>query len=681
MTFKEKVINYLLRFDFSKKVAFVLGTTIFATCFLFVNIAISEHGLATVLKNQQTGIGYHNRVMSIYTIAITYLSQLNSATEFEKNSLKSRLETTPPLFHAIINDLNTSLQHNVSNEINFYTNRTQQLNENYQNILRLINEIKGDGPAEQALLRNHLISLKNELIYLMDIISNIFGLDVSLNAYDGIEFDIIFKRILSLQDDLSNIISLDNKNMNPQLYTELEVNKFFIANDLLTINADRQYSYENQQTHVMENPLGSQIFEDFLTDMTNFSKLLNNLNVSSIAEAPWADLQKTGLEATFKAVEFYNSLSITVKDRLSYEAAYFHRKQLLSCIFLLFGILLVLSPYLTKAFLNPLSDLKAAAEKLAKGDLSVRIPVITSDEVGEVSRSFNETANFFEKIMLETDKFATLLSDSSSEIFNTAKQLEHNLSLQEESIQAITQNSKNITKNVLEFTAPLEQVNEAILVTADNVSLSKDSLDTMESIMQQMVSSANNTVLELSSIKSEINKITSVINTLVVIADQINLLSLNTAVRANNAGQKKFGFAVIADKISELADQTAFATLDMEQIVKHILSFVPEIIQDIDHFGTEIQEALQDSLAVREHFQKLLSMTQVQISSFKNIQSEMLEQTNKANEIDKSFESLIQSTQKTTRSVRSLYVEIEYLYHGTLNLHRMTKRFTGEREG
>ncbi len=87
-------------------------------------------------------------------------------------------------------------------------------------------------------------------------------------------------------------------------------------------------------------------------------------------------------------------------------------------------------------------------------------------------------------------------------------------------------------------------------MTAEQVSLNQNDLSELEKIMQKMISSAENTINALSTIKSEIDKIKIVINTLIIIADQINLLALNASIKASKTGLENLGYTVMAEKNS-----------------------------------------------------------------------------------------------------------------------------------
>jgi methyl-accepting chemotaxis protein len=116
--------------------------------------------------------------------------------------------------------------------------------------------------------------------------------------------------------------------------------------------------------------------------------------------------------------------------------------------------------------------------------------------------------------------------------------------------------------------------------------------------------------------------------------------------------------------------------LDMEQVVQTIIDSVQAAVQEVDKFSKQIQGQVTDALVVREELIKLISRTQEQVSAFEMVNKGMQEQTQRATQIHESINELTNAAQKTTKSVRNLYLEIEYIYHATTNLQNVTKNFT-----
>ena len=79
---------------------------------------------------------------------------------------------------------------------------------------------------------------------------------------------------------------------------------------------------------------------------------------------------------------------------------------------------------------------------------------------------------------------------------------------------------------------------------------------------------------KLEVLNEKASNINQVVTTITKVADQTNLLSLNAAIEAEKAGEHGRGFAVVATEIRRLADQTAIASYDIEQLVKEMQSAV-----------------------------------------------------------------------------------------------------------
>ena len=140
------------------------------------------------------------------------------------------------------------------------------------------------------------------------------------------------------------------------------------------------------------------LFENFLNSTKKFSNLLSlNMYQEKSLKAAWENLHTLGLEMMQQSMQLYRSISQNLKNSLSNEIQVYFLRELYSILLFLLGTCFVLMPYLTQTYRHPLENLKNAAEKLSGGDFSVRIPVEEANEVGAVSKSFNETAEIFEK--------------------------------------------------------------------------------------------------------------------------------------------------------------------------------------------------------------------------------------------------------------------------------------------
>src|SRR3974390_3437909 len=114
----------------------------------------------------------------------------------------------------------------------------------------------------------------------------------------------------------------------------------------------------------------------------------------------------------------------------------------------------------------------------------------------------------------------------------------------------------------------------------------------MDRTMRQLAESTGSIGSKLSVISENANGITLMVTTITKVADQTNLLSINAAIEAEKAGEAGRGFLVVAREIRRLADQTAVATLDIEQMVRHMQSAVSSGVMEMDRFSEPVRACL-----------------------------------------------------------------------------------------
>ena len=117
--------------------------------------------------------------------------------------------------------------------------------------------------------------------------------------------------------------------------------------------------------------------------------------------------------------------------------------------------------------------------------------------------------------------------------------------------------------------------------------------------MRHVMEAAGSINAKLAVLNEKAGNINQVVTTITKVADQTNLLSLNAAIEAEKAGEYGRGFAVVATEIRRLADQTAVATYDIEQMVKEIQSAVTAGVMGMDKFSEEVRRGMQEVAAGR----------------------------------------------------------------------------------
>ena len=205
-------------------------------------------------------------------------------------------------------------------------------------------------------------------------------------------------------------------------------------------------------------------------------------------------------------------------------------------------------------------------------------------------------ARALNSLILQVQKSGIQVTSSATEIAASAKQLEATVAEQAASTDQVTATSQEISGRSRDL---VKTMSDVTALARDNTTLAENcrgSLGDMESAMGQLTDATRSISDKLSAISEKAANIGTVVTTITKVADQTNLLSLNAAIEAEKAGEYGMGFSVVAREIRRLADQTAEATTDIEQMVKEMRSAVSSGVMEMDKF---VQQANQGAETVR----------------------------------------------------------------------------------
>jgi methyl-accepting chemotaxis protein WspA len=210
----------------------------------------------------------------------------------------------------------------------------------------------------------------------------------------------------------------------------------------------------------------------------------------------------------------------------------------------------------------------------------------------------------------------------------------------------------------------VETMGEVALLSteaAEAAGLGQQGLTRMSGTMQQIEVASGDIGQKLAAINAKVANITSVVTTINKVADQTNLLSLNAAIEAAKAGEFGQGFAVVAREIRRLADQTAVATLDIEQMVKEMQSSVAAGVMGMEKFAREVQVAVRETRTVDQQIGSVIGQVQSLGTRFESVNEGMESQSIGARQISEAMMQLSDSTRRTAQLQHEAAVAIEQL--------------------
>ena len=331
--------------------------------------------------------------------------------------------------------------------------------------------------------------------------------------------------------------------------------------------------------------------------------------------------------------------------------------------------------FLRALVLKPLKNIANVARQLSDFNLNVRIDTHRKDEVGSLLQAINQMAASFRMVLGQVQRSGIQVTSSSTQLAATAKEQETTMATQLESADKVVRSAEEISSLSHDLVKTMDQVASSSQETAGFATKGQVDLGRMEEAMNNMETASKSISGRLEAINEKAENITNVVVTITKVADQTNLLSLNAAIEAEKAGEYGRGFNVVAREIRRLADQTAVATLDIEQMVQEMQSAVSAGVMEMDKFIGEVKHSAEDVGRISVQLAKIIEQVQALSPSFESVNVSMAQQSRNATQINQSIVNLSEEMQQTMESLHESYAAIEQLNEAARGLQDEVSRF------
>ncbi len=316
------------------------------------------------------------------------------------------------------------------------------------------------------------------------------------------------------------------------------------------------------------------------------------------------------------------------------------------------------------------------AEHISAGDLTNQVEESSSsDEIGKLQNAFHIMTQNLKNLIRQVQQSGIQVNISSTKLAASGKQLEATIAEQVASTNEVAATAKEIAVTSEELVKTMEGVVNVSQATAKSAVGSQRSLESMELAMQQLADATNSISTRLEVISEKAGSINNVVVTITKVADQTNLLSLNAAIEAEKAGEYGVGFAVVAREIRRLADQTAVATLDIEQIVKEMHTSVSTGVMEMDKFTKEVEQGVKTVGAIGRELGQIIEEVQALTPRFATVNQGMEAQAQGAQQISEAMAQLSETSMQTAGSLREINSAIEQLNQASHGLQQEISHF------
>ena len=227
---------------------------------------------------------------------------------------------------------------------------------------------------------------------------------------------------------------------------------------------------------------------------------------------------------------------------------------------------------------RPLLAARAAAQRMADGDLTAQVAVDRRDDIGQVLLAINSISVGLAAVVGNVRLASNAIKDGLEQFSSDNDDLAGHSERQAGEVAHVVAAVKTVTAEV--------QQNEQSTREADRmVGLSSELAVKGGAVVEQVVDS-------MGTIRVSAHQIAEIVNVIDSIAFQTNILALNAAVEAARAGEQGRGFAVVATEVRNLAQRSAAAAKEIAVLIGHSVATVDSGGKLVEQAGRSMKQVV-----------------------------------------------------------------------------------------
>lgn len=441
-----------------------------------------------------------------------------------------------------------------------------------------------------------------------------------------------------------------------------------------TLDENEETAYSSYKNYYSQFLTQFAVLEKYVdTNQTvNASKLANNnlVDVCNSLESALDDMTNSEVEATDRAMRQMHALAAFAKTTGGV------------CLVVAIGALIVAFLISTRKVVNPIVKTNKELKEISalindnNGDLTKRVNVKSSDEIGQLAQGINqfldilqntigkivEGSKNLDNMINSVGENVTVSNDNAQDVSSAMEELSATMQEIAATIQTVNDNTESVGKNVVDIADKTEQINNYSQDMRERADSLAKSADENKRTTDEMVGNIVGTLKKAIEDSKSVERVNELTGEILNISSQTNLLALNASIEAARAGEAGKGFAVVADEIRQLADSSRDTANNIQAINEHVTSAVYQLIDNSNKIIKYIEETI---LADYDSFVQAGAQYNEDACYISETMQEFAEKTEKLKELMKntveSIEGISSGVEQSANAVTSSAVSTSQL--------------------